>query len=77
MELEDMCGGINVGGTINRDVHDYLKLWRCSWVFLRSSLTPSALAMGSADAQIMSDYMWAAWLWLAALIDPKKRTAGG
>lgn len=42
---------------------DYLKIWRCSWVSLRSSLTEFAL--GSAAAQIMSDYKQAAGLRLA------------
>lgn len=44
---------------------DYLKIWRCSWVSLRSSLTASEFALGSAVAQIMSDYAQAAGLWLA------------
>lgn len=51
-----VCAGINGYGLAAREsLCDYLKIWTCSWVSLRSSLTPSELAVGSADAQIMSD----------------------
>lgn len=75
--LGDIRAGINVSWNIHQGCPcDYLKLWRWSWVSLRSSFTPSELALGSANVQIMSDHTQAAWLWLAKLTDLKKGCVG-